>query len=78
MIKNVRTPVLEIAYEETGPADGKPVVLMHGFPDDIHAYDNVAPPLATAGYRVIGRPGFSIPPPRARASRRRSVMTSTI
>ena len=51
MIKTVRTPVLEIAYEETGPADGKPVVLMHGFPDDIHAYDDVALPLAEAGYQ---------------------------
>jgi pimeloyl-ACP methyl ester carboxylesterase len=53
MIKTVRTAVLDIAYEETGPADGKPVVLMHGFPDDIHAYDDVAPPLAAAGYQVI-------------------------
>jgi pimeloyl-ACP methyl ester carboxylesterase len=53
MTKAVRTPVLEIAYEESGPADGKPVVLMHGFPDDVHAYDDVAPPLAMAGYRVI-------------------------
>ncbi len=53
MIKTVRTPVLDIAYEESGPADGKPVVLMHGFPDDIHAYAEVAPPLAGAGYRVI-------------------------
>ena len=53
MIKAVRTPVLEIAYAESGPADGRPVVLMHGFPDDIHAYDEVAPPLAQAGYRVI-------------------------
>jgi len=51
--KTVRTAVLDIAYEESGPAGGKPVVLMHGFPDDIHAYDEVAPPLADAGYRVI-------------------------
>lgn len=53
MTKTVRTSVLEIAYEESGPAGGRPVVLMHGFPDDIHAYDGVAPPLAAAGYRVI-------------------------
>lgn len=52
-MKTVRTPVLEIAYEESGPATGRPVVLLHGFPDDIHAYDNVAPPLAAAGFRVI-------------------------
>jgi pimeloyl-ACP methyl ester carboxylesterase len=50
---SVRTAILDIAYEETGPADGKPVVLLHGFPDDIHAYDGVAPPLAAAGYRVV-------------------------
>jgi pimeloyl-ACP methyl ester carboxylesterase len=52
-MKAVRTPVLDIAYEESGPAAGRPVVLMHGFPDDIHAYDGVAPPLAASGYRVI-------------------------
>ena len=52
-MKTARTPVLDIAYEESGPADGRPVVLMHGFPDDIHAYDGVAPPLAASGYRVI-------------------------
>jgi pimeloyl-ACP methyl ester carboxylesterase len=51
--KIVRTSVLDIAYEETGSAGGRPVVLMHGFPDDVHAYDDVAPPLAAAGYRVI-------------------------
>jgi pimeloyl-ACP methyl ester carboxylesterase len=52
-MKIARTSVLDIAYEESGPADGPSVVLMHGFPDDIHAYDGVAPPLAAAGYRVI-------------------------
>jgi pimeloyl-ACP methyl ester carboxylesterase len=52
-MKTVRTPALDIAYEESGPADGKPVVLMHGFPDDVHAYADVAPTLAAAEYRVI-------------------------
>jgi pimeloyl-ACP methyl ester carboxylesterase len=52
-MKTVPTAVLDIAYEETGPASAKPVVLMHGFPDDVHAYDDVAPPLAAAGYRVV-------------------------
>jgi pimeloyl-ACP methyl ester carboxylesterase len=52
-MKTARTPILDIAYEESGPADGRPVVLLHGFPDDIHAYDRVAPPLAASGYRVI-------------------------
>lgn len=51
--KMARTSVLEIAYNESGPAGGFPVILMHGFPDDAHAYDDVAPPLARAGYRVI-------------------------
>jgi pimeloyl-ACP methyl ester carboxylesterase len=49
----VRTPTLEIAHEEFGPAGGTPVILLHGFPDDAHAYDRVAPPLAEDGHRVI-------------------------
>jgi pimeloyl-ACP methyl ester carboxylesterase len=52
-LKTIRTPILEIAYEENGPADGPPVVLLHGFPDDARAYDGVAPPLAAAGWRVL-------------------------
>src|ERR1700741_4155547 len=52
-MKTVRTPTLEIAYEESGPAGGPPVVLLHGFPDDVRAYDGVAPSLAEAGWRVI-------------------------
>lgn len=52
-LNTVRTTRLDIAFEESGPAAGRPVVLMHGFPDDIHAYDDVAPPLSAAGYRVI-------------------------
>ena len=49
----VRTPTLEIAYQEHGPADGPPVVLLHGFPDDVHAYAAVAPALAARGWRVL-------------------------
>jgi pimeloyl-ACP methyl ester carboxylesterase len=52
-MKTILTPTLEIAYEESGPADGPPAILMHGFPDDAHAYYDVAPPLATSGWRVI-------------------------
>jgi pimeloyl-ACP methyl ester carboxylesterase len=48
-----RTPDLEIAYEAFGPPGGFPIVLLHGFPDDVRAYDHVAPPLAAAGYRVL-------------------------
>ena len=49
----VRTPTLEIGYEEWGDAAGAPLVLLHGFPDDAHAWDGVAPPLAARGYRVL-------------------------
>ena len=52
-MRTVRTPVLDMAYEQSGPPEGRPVVLLHGFPDDIHAYDEVAPPLAAVGCRVI-------------------------
>jgi pimeloyl-ACP methyl ester carboxylesterase len=52
-MKTARTPVLEIAYLESGPADGPPVILLHGWPSDVHDYDGVAPPLAAAGYRVL-------------------------
>jgi len=51
--RSVSTPVLDIAYEETGPAQGFPVILLHGFPDDVRAFDGVVPPLAQAGYRVL-------------------------
>ena len=52
-MKTVRTPTLEIAYQESGPPAGPPVVLLHGFPDDVHAYDGVVPALAVAGWRVL-------------------------
>ena len=52
-IKTVRTPILEIGYHESGPAGGVPVILLHGFPDDAHAYDGVAPMLAKAGHRAL-------------------------
>ena len=52
-VRQIRTSVLEIGYEETGPADGVPVFLVHGFPDDVRTWDGVAAPLAAKGYRVI-------------------------
>ncbi len=52
-LRHVEAGVLDIAYFETGPADGPPVLLMHGFPYDIHAYAEVAPMLADAGCRAI-------------------------
>ncbi len=52
-LKQVNAGVLNIGYAEVGPADGAPVVLLHGWPYDIHTYVDVAPLLAEAGYRVI-------------------------
>jgi pimeloyl-ACP methyl ester carboxylesterase len=51
--RTVQTAVLEIAYEESGPAQGFPIILLHGFPDDVRAWDGVAPPLVKAGHRVL-------------------------
>jgi len=52
-LKQIDAGVLNIGYAEAGPADGPPVVLLHGWPYDIHSYVDVAPLLASAGYRVI-------------------------
>jgi pimeloyl-ACP methyl ester carboxylesterase len=52
-LKHIPAGALDIAYHETGPANGPPVFLMHGFPYDIHSYAEVAPMLAAAGCRVV-------------------------
>ena len=52
-IKHVRTPTLDIAYEESGNLDGAPVLLLHGWPYDPRCYDDVVPPLVAIGCRVI-------------------------
>src|SRR5215469_7502950 len=52
-VKQTKAGVLNVGYVEAGPADGRPVILMHGFPYDIHSYVDVAPLLAAQGYRVI-------------------------
>ena len=52
-LKHADAGVLSIAYYEAGPADGPTVMLMHGFPYDIHSYVDVAPQLAAQGCRVI-------------------------
>jgi pimeloyl-ACP methyl ester carboxylesterase len=49
----VRTSVLSIAYEDSGDARGFPVILLHGFPDDVRAFDTVVPPLTKAGFRAL-------------------------
>src|SRR5215831_12020876 len=53
MERSIQTPALNVGYEESGNASGFPVILLHGFPDDVHAYDDVAPPLTDAGFRVL-------------------------
>ena len=52
-LKQIDAGVLNVAYAEAGPADGPPVMLLHGWPYDIHTYSGVAPLLASKGYRVI-------------------------
>lgn len=51
--ETIQTPVLTIAYEDNGPRQGFPIILSHGFPDDVRAFDEVAPPLVQGGYRVL-------------------------
>jgi pimeloyl-ACP methyl ester carboxylesterase len=52
-VKQVDAGDLNIGYAEFGPAEGPPVLLLHGWPYDIHAFAEVAPQLESAGYRVI-------------------------
>jgi len=52
-LKQIDAGVLNIGYAEAGPADGHAVILLHGWPYDIYSFVDVAPLLASAGYRVI-------------------------
>jgi len=52
-LKQINAGVLNVGYAEAGPADGPVVILLHGWPYDIHAFVDVAPALASAGFRVI-------------------------
>ncbi|MFI0815776.1 alpha/beta fold hydrolase [Streptomyces sp. NPDC021098] len=52
-LKQVKAGVLNVGYAEAGPADGRAVILLHGWPYDIHSYVDVAPLLAAKRYRVI-------------------------
>jgi pimeloyl-ACP methyl ester carboxylesterase len=51
--RQVRTDVLDVAYHESGPDDGPAVLLLHGYPYDVHSYREVSPMLADAGFRVV-------------------------
>jgi pimeloyl-ACP methyl ester carboxylesterase len=52
-LKQINAGMLNVGYAEAGPVDGPAVILLHGWPYDIHSYVDVAPLLAQAGYRVI-------------------------
>jgi pimeloyl-ACP methyl ester carboxylesterase len=52
-LKQVDAGVLSVGYAEAGPADGPAVLLLHGWPYDIHSFAEVTPALAAAGYRVL-------------------------
>ena len=52
-LKQIEAGVLRVGYADVGPADGPAAILLHGWPYDIHSYLDVAPVLASAGYRVI-------------------------
>ena len=52
-IKQINAGVLNVGYADVGPANGRPVILLHGWPYDIHSYTDVSPLLSAKGYRVI-------------------------
>ena len=52
-LARIQTPVLDIAYEHSGPERGLPVILLHGFPYDVRGYDEVVPVINAAGFRTI-------------------------
>jgi pimeloyl-ACP methyl ester carboxylesterase len=52
-IRRIRTSVLEVAYEHRGPSDGLPVVLLHGYPYDVRAFDEVVPIINSKGFPTI-------------------------
>jgi pimeloyl-ACP methyl ester carboxylesterase len=52
-LKQINAGVLNVSYAEAGPADGPPVILLHGWPYDIYSFVDVAPVLASAGFRAI-------------------------
>jgi pimeloyl-ACP methyl ester carboxylesterase len=52
-LKQVDAGLLNVGYAEAGPADGRVVLLLHGWPYDIHSFADVTPLLVAAGYRMI-------------------------
>src|SRR5215467_9695235 len=52
-LRQIDAGVLDVGYVDIGPSDGQPVVMLHGWPYDIHSYADAAPALGAAGYRVV-------------------------
>ena len=52
-LSRIRTPLLDVAYEQSGPAGGPPVLLLHGSPYDVRSFDDVVALVNAAGYRTI-------------------------
>lgn len=52
-LKNIKTDVLRLAYETSGPEQGEPLILLHGWPDNARTWDKILPQLHEAGYRTI-------------------------
>jgi hypothetical protein len=74
-LKQIDAGPLNVGYAEAGPADGPPVLLLHGWPYDIHSYVDVAPLLAAAGYRVM-MPYRAVTAIRISCRRKRFAMAS--
>jgi len=83
-LRRINAGVLNVGYAEAGLPVGPPVILLHGWPYDIHTYVDVAPLLASVGYRAIvpyvaatASRAFSRPNPPGTGSSRRSPSTSS-
>ena len=74
-LKQIDAGVLNVGYAEAGPAGGSGVILLHGWPYNIHSFVDVAPLLAQAGYRVIV-PTYAAMGRRASFQMQRSAMGS--
>jgi hypothetical protein len=71
-VRMAQTPALDIGYEETGDARGLPVILLHGFPDDVRAYDEVIGPLAKKAFGPSSRICAGTDRPDSATRRRRA------
>lgn len=78
LTRSLETEELDLFYEESGPADGSPVLLLHGWPDDVRTWDAVVEQLVEAGHRCIvpHLRGFGLTRIRARATPRNAQPTA--